>query len=100
MKHIKLEDILAKANEKYVDAKTKQGYYNPSYSPPEFRPEIRSEQLKAVAGVLVNELNQAIAEINNLRKEVFIDLRKEILAQISRDSSTCASLGAESAEPQ
>ena len=87
MELIKLESVLAKANELYVDAKIKQGYYNPSYSPPEFKPEIRSEQLKAVATVLVNELNQALE-----------DLRNEVL--FARNSSTCASLGAESVEPQ
>ena len=89
MEHIKLEDIFAKANEKYVDAKIEQGYYNPSYSPPEFKPEIRSEQLKAVTAVLVKELNQAIAEINNFRKEVFIDLRNEILSKIPEKGEWC-----------
>ena len=73
MELIKLEEVLAKANEKYVDAKIKQGYFNPSYSPPEFKPEIRSEQLKAVASVLVNELNQAIE-----------DLRQELLAEFTK----------------
>ena len=63
MELIKLENVLAKANEKYVEAKIKQGLYNPSYSPPEFRPEIRSEQLKAVASVLIDELNQAIEDL-------------------------------------
>lgn len=63
MELIKLDDVMAKANELYVEAKIKKGYYNPSYSPPEFRPEISSEQVKAVAQVLVNELNQAIADL-------------------------------------
>jgi hypothetical protein len=89
MELIKLEDVLKKANEKYVDAKVKQGYFNPSYSPPEFKPEIRSEQLKAVTEVLIDELNQAIE-----------DLRNEVFTRITERSSTCASLNAESVEPQ
>ncbi len=89
MELIKVEDVLAKANEKYIDSKIKKGLHDPRYCPPECRPQIQSDQIKALAAVLVDEINQAIE-----------DLRNEIFTRISERASTCASLGAESMEPR
>lgn len=56
---IYVEDVLERANEIYAEAKLGDSTY---YTAPELRPQIQSDQIKALAEALVEILNRELAE--------------------------------------
>ena len=56
MKLIDVNDVLERANKKYVRAKIDKGM-DLRYTAPEMMPSIQSDQAKAIAEALVEEVN-------------------------------------------
>ena len=62
MKLINVNEVLEKANTKYARAKMDKGV-DLRYAAPEAMPRIQSDQVKAIAEVLVEEVNARLAAL-------------------------------------
>ena len=61
MSRISLDRVLERANNLYEEAK---GYVWDGYKAPEQRPQIHSDQVKAIAQALVEELNFVLEDLD------------------------------------
>lgn len=62
MKLIDIDEVLRKADERYADAKMAAGM-DLRYAAPEAMPRIQSDQVKAIAAVIVDEVNARLAAL-------------------------------------
>lgn len=62
MNLIDIDEVLRKADERYVDAKMAAGM-DLRYTAPEMMPRIQSDQVKAIAAVIVDEVNARLAAL-------------------------------------
>ncbi len=67
MKLIDVDEVLRKANKRYVDAKMAAGM-DLRHAAPEMMPRIQSDQVKAIAAVLVDEVNKRLEALAGWEK--------------------------------
>lgn len=63
MKLISTDEVIEKANVKYAQAKMDKGV-DLRYTAPEAMPKIQSDQVKAIAEALVEEVNVCLAALS------------------------------------
>ncbi len=57
------ERVLERTNYEYARLKAQRGLFDPMYCAPEAFPKIESDQVKALAKILVDEINEALEQI-------------------------------------